>query len=107
MLFEDVTNYNSPRVGWWKNQISIPDLLEFIAFEVSGTDRNQKRSTDQGKFHRQLKKKLLEENDDEEDAKIEEEEDEEDEFPEEESNEFYDIDDTNFAYWLKIKPIIY
>ena len=39
-LWEDGTNAASPRRGWWKNKISIPDLHEYLMFEVAGADRN-------------------------------------------------------------------
>ena len=36
---EDATNLASPRRGWWKNKISIPDLGEYLMFEVIGTSQ--------------------------------------------------------------------
>jgi len=39
-LWEDGTNPASPRRGWWKNKVSIPDLPEYLMWEVANADRN-------------------------------------------------------------------
>lgn len=39
----------SSRRGWWKNKIGIPDLYEYLLFEVVATDRQQDKTSDQSK----------------------------------------------------------
>lgn len=57
-FFEDTTNLQSSRRGWWKNKIGIPDLYEYLLFEVVATDRNQDKTSDQTKASRARRKKL-------------------------------------------------
>jgi len=48
----------SSRRGWWKNKIGIPDLYEYLLFEVVATDRQQDKTSDQAKASRARRKKL-------------------------------------------------
>ena len=36
-LWEDASSIHSPRRGWWKNKISIPDFNDWLMFEIVNT----------------------------------------------------------------------
>ena len=39
-LFEDATNSVSPRRGFWKSNLHLPDLADYMMFEVANVEAN-------------------------------------------------------------------
>jgi hypothetical protein len=52
-LWEDTTNVLSPRRGWYKAQLSMPDMRDYLMFEIGVVfekqDKNKKVKQNSGK----------------------------------------------------------
>ena len=46
-LLEDFTNNNSPRRNLYKNRLGIPDLHDYLMFEIVNVKRGQLKSSDE------------------------------------------------------------
>lgn len=48
-LWEDMANAESPRRGWWKQKLAMPDVNDYLMFEVGGVFSKQAAATDADK----------------------------------------------------------
>ena len=45
-VWEDSTNFHSPRRNWWKGKMNMPDLKEYLMFEIANVfEKQDKRET--------------------------------------------------------------
>ena len=110
IVWEDAGSHNSPRRGWWKNKIQIPDFNDWMMFEIVNTANAQKQ--DRGPKQKDKYKKNETTFGEE---KVETEEtslatiDGDDDDDEEMEDQFDEkaMEDRRRGYWINLKPILY